>query len=166
MTPWIKLSPYIDTIRKRILMDMSKLFLGCIGFVFVHPALWAKDMFTMNESKAFRREMVELDVGIRNFASAISLADTSSVLTALLTLKESRVSLIPKYKKSMRSVYRKLKSKAYYRYLKTIQTDAHELYKIVSESQKKGADPNWGMVHQKYQNILDNCRSCHLKMIP
>ena len=147
-------------------MNMSRFSLCCISFVFVHSALLAKDMFTTNESKAFRREMVELDVGIRNFASAISLADTSSVLTALLTLKKSRVSLIPKYKKSMRSVYKKLKSKKYYRYLKTIRTDAHELYKIVSESQKKGTSPSWGVVHQKYQNILDNCRFCHLKMIP
>ena len=134
--------------------------------LFVTNIVVAKEnLFTYDEKKAFRREMVELDVQIRNLSSAISLGYVHAMQAALIRLSTSRTSVIPRYKKAMRSVHAKLKKNLYYIYLENIRSEAKGLREIVDDNLRKNKKMHWGDVTKRHQTIIKNCRLCHSKML-
>ncbi len=127
--------------------------------------LWSVSLLTQNEKKVFRREMIEFDIQVRNLASAISLGDQNLILFTLVQLSSSRVALMPEYKKIVSSIYKKLKNKSYYVYLKAIRLNVVRLHEKINRDLRRHKKFPWKDLYKEYQIILNNCRLCHSKMI-
>ncbi len=135
----------------------------------------------VEEQKAFRRDMVELDIETRNLASAIALGNARRVALILQRLSSSRAYEMPRYKNSIQRVHKKLRAKGNYKYLARIYSNAQKMYKKVMVSklvsrkvgnkyQKVRKDIirkkiNWKYLGSKFKHILSNCRKCHEKMM-
>ena len=109
--------------------------------------------------------MIELDIGIRNLASAISMGDRQYLLSILKRLRTSRVSLMPKYKIHLNKAHNILRTKGHFLYLKKIRTRAGKLHESLAKTPEEFTRSQWDVVYKTFSEVLENCRLCHEKML-
>ncbi len=109
---------------------------------------------------AVRREMIEMDIAVRNLASAISIGDRKVLDEILGRLTSWQMKDHPDYGKAFREVLGKWENKNVVRFGRQIQTEAQSLRGYIS-ARGKLADADWARVNQALGKILSSCQSCH-----
>lgn len=121
---------------------------------------------SLNETQALHREMVEMDLAIRNLASGISMGYHRTLLNNFHYLAELRTLKNYRYKEDMRSAITKMKNRNVYFYIESIQAQAQELHDYAEANGPSASRDYWHKLQQGYGKILDQCRNCHEKTLP
>jgi hypothetical protein len=130
-------------------------FSAACAVVFV-SALIAADA----QQIAVRREMIEMDIAVRNLTSAISIGDRKVLDDVLQRLTVWQMKDHPEYGKAFREVLGKWENKNVIKYGRQIQTEAQTLRGYLS-SRGKLAEADWARASQALGKILAACQSCH-----
>lgn len=130
--------------------------------------LWATEHKTTlglsaEETKALRREMVEMDLAVRNLSSVLSMGYRITLRRNLQYLSKLQTLNNHKYQTTMKSVIKKLKAKNVYGDIEAIQNEANNLLQYLNKYQN--SNRHWDRVNSGYTRILDRCRACHEKTI-
>lgn len=112
------------------------------------------------ERAAVRREMIEMDIAVRNFASAISIGDRKVLDEIFGRLTSWQTKDHPDYGQSFRQVLSKWETKNAIRFGRQIQTEAQALRGYAS-SRIKFSEADWTRMRDGLGKILANCAGCH-----
>ncbi len=116
------------------------------------------------EQTAVRREMIEMDIAVRNFASAISIGDPKVLDEIFGRLTGWQMKDHPEYGQSFRQVLGKWESKNAIRFGRQIQAEALSLRGYAS-SRAKFSDADWARMRDGLGKILAGCTGCHNTMM-
>lgn len=152
---------------KPILFVQKAFLLFCV-FLFAIPFISADNKvyldLSYNEKKALKREMTEMDISIREFASAIALGHPKVASRRFRKLSSFQIAVSPYYKKVFPSLQKKLREKNIYNRFNQLHHAAKDGYnktKSISQCGSKCSD----LFHLHYKKVLFHCSSCHSKVI-
>jgi len=109
---------------------------------------------------AVRREMIEMDISVRNLTSAISIGDRKVLDDVLQRLATWQMKDHPTYGRAFREVLTKWESQNVIRYGRQIQTEAQNL-RAYQSARGKFNEADWAKMSQGLGKILASCQSCH-----
>ncbi|AFM13830.1 hypothetical protein [Turneriella parva] len=109
---------------------------------------------------AVRREMIEMDISVRNLASAIAIGDRKVLDDVLQRLAAWQMKDHPEYGKAFREVLGKWENKNVIKFGRQVQTEAQNLRGYLS-ARGKLADADWARVNVGLGKILTSCQACH-----
>jgi hypothetical protein len=112
------------------------------------------------ERASIRREMIEMDIAVRNFASAISIGDRKVLDEIFGRLTSWQMKDHPEFGQSFRQVLSKWEAKNAIRFGRQIQTEAKALRGYAS-SRAKFSDTEWSRMRDGLGKILTGCAGCH-----
>lgn len=112
------------------------------------------------QKKAARREMIELDVAVRNLTSIAATGDKKMLEDTLDRLIAWQMKDHPEHGKSFKEVLASWEKNGAIRFARSIHSEAHALRGFASGRGKfNGAD--WTRIDQGIIKILAACRGCH-----
>jgi cytochrome c556 len=109
---------------------------------------------------AVRREMIEMDIAVRNLTSAISIGDRKVLDEILGRLTSWQMKDHPDYGKAFREALGKWENKNVVRFGRQIQAEAQNLRGYIS-ARGKLSDADWAKLSQGLGKILNSCQACH-----
>ena len=121
-------------------------------------------VFSNAEKKAWRMQMAEMDIQVRNLSSYISLAFSVSARRSFDALTKYRVREFPDQKRAFDSAWGKFEKAKMAIYLREIRDEAERARKYLHLAQKKKKQVKWKQVELSLRKILQNCRGCHTQV--
>lgn len=148
-------------------MRIFFLNLGLLALFGLVPARWLYSQkknqeYSADEKKAIRREMIEMDIAVRNIGSLISLGSKAPLAENFSSLQKWHTLEHPVHKVGIASVKKKWSATGVLKYKNQIQSTAGTLREYVLGMGKK---PEWEKVSKGFTNILANCRGCHQSLM-
>lgn len=117
-----------------------------------------------NEKKALKREMVEMDISIREFASAMALNHPQVASRRFQKLSSFQIAISPYYKKIFPSLAKKLQDQNLYNRFHQLHHEAKKAYNATKKYQQCDSECR-NLFHLHYKKVLFHCSSCHSKVI-
>ncbi len=112
---------------------------------------------------AVRREMIEMDISVRNLTSAISIGDRKVLDDVLQRLGSWQMKDHPTYGRAFREALGKWESQNVVRYGRQIQAEAQNLRGYLS-ARGKLTETDWAKMSQGLGKMLAACQSCHITL--
>lgn len=112
------------------------------------------------EKKAVRREMIELDIAVRNFASIIATADKKMLEDTLDRLVNWQIKDHPEHGKVFREVLTKWENSGVLKFGQKVHVEASAI-KSYAQGRGKFSDADWARIDQGFLKILHACQGCH-----
>lgn len=127
-----------------------------IFFCLAGGAVLAADL----KRKAIWREMIEMDIAVRNLTSTIAMADKKVLDDSLERLVTWQIKDHPELGTSFRQVLADWQAKNLTRYATQVQKEAQALRSFAA-SRSRLSDSDWEKIGSGLNRILMNCQSCH-----
>lgn len=137
-------------------MPVKLLRIGALAAVLSIAALAAD-----NRRKAIRREMIEMDIAVRNLTSTIAMADKKVLDDSLMRLASWQIKDHPDLGQAFRAVLSEWQGKGLVRYAAEIQKEAQSLRSFAATRPARLADADWARIGSGLNRILINCQNCH-----
>jgi len=131
-----------------------------IVFVIAASAPLVAASLSTPEKKAVRREMIELDIAVRNMTSIIATGERKMLDDTLERLVTWQIKDHPEHGKVFREVLKKWESSGAIKFGHKVHTEANQLRGFVASHAKFG-EAEWSRVQQSFQKILSACQGCH-----
>lgn len=136
---------------------------------FIVPALaapaaviMAAGTLTVAEKKAVRREMIEMDIAVRNLTSIIATgAKNGMIADSLDRLVLWRVKDHPEHGKNFASALGRWEKQGVLKFGKLLQQEASSLRNYVNAQGTTLSDAGWARVSSGLTRILSACQGCH-----
>lgn len=112
------------------------------------------------KKKAIRREMIEMDIAVRNLTSVIALGDRKLLDDSLSRLVAWQMKDHPDLGSAFREVLAGWQSRGLARYGSELQKEAHTLRSFAGQKSRMN-DADWGRINTGFNKILMNCQNCH-----
>ncbi|MDH5720486.1 MAG: hypothetical protein OEZ13_07660 [Spirochaetia bacterium] len=151
--------------------SLSKLFFMMSAFLIL--AIWygakaanSNLLLTIDEKKAIKREMIDMDIDIRNLASMISMQNAFETRRIFFLGTSIKVLQMPKYQENMKRVIEKLRGRGLLQFLTSINLESAKMYNYLNDQLQKKRQIDWDKIQDSYMIILNNCRACHIKTLP
>ncbi|MBV6494531.1 MAG: hypothetical protein LDLANPLL_02564 [Turneriella sp.] len=136
-----------------------RLFRYASFFLLLASCLLAAALST-SERKAVLREMIEMDVAVRNLTSIIATSDKKMLDDTLQRLVRWQIKDHPEHGKPFRSVVGKWEKQGLIRYAYALQKQAEELRVYALKRGKFNAN-DWMRTKEGFIKILAACQGCH-----
>jgi hypothetical protein len=114
-----------------------------------------------NRRKAIRREMIEMDIAVRNLASTIAMADRKVLDDSLARLASWQIKDHYELGEPFRAVLAEWQSKGLMRYALELQKEAQSLRRFAAGMPKQPTGVDWNKIGSGLTRILLNCQNCH-----
>jgi len=114
----------------------------------------------VNEKKAVRREMIELDIAVRNLTSIIAQGDRKSLDDALSRLSSWQMSEHPDLGKFFRGVLAQWEIRGALKYAAALHKEAAGIRSLVG-GKSRLSESDWYSISSGLNKILALCRNCH-----
>ncbi len=111
--------------------------------------------------KAIRREMIEMDIAVRNLTSTIAMADRKVLDDSLHRLATWQIKDHPDLGAPFRQVLNDWQAKNLIRYATELQKEAHALRNFAASKTGRLADADWSKIGLGLNRILIHCQNCH-----
>ncbi|HNA77997.1 MAG TPA: hypothetical protein PKG67_06750 [Turneriella sp.] len=111
--------------------------------------------------KAIRREMIEMDIAVRNLTSTIAMADRKVLDDSLQRLVTWQIKDHPDLGAAFRQVLADWQSKNLSRYGTELQKEAQALRSFAAGRAGRLSDSDWAKIGSGLNRILINCQNCH-----
>lgn len=111
--------------------------------------------------RAIRREMIEMDIAVRNLASTIAMADKKAADDALQRLGSWQIKDHPDLGQAFRTVLSDWQRLGWARYAHEIQKEAQGLRSFAAARPASLSDSEWARIGAGLNRILINCQNCH-----
>lgn len=114
------------------------------------------------EKKAVRREMIEMDIAVRNLTSIIATGDKKMISDSLDRLVQWQVKDHPEHGKTFASVLGRWEKQGVLKFGKQVQTEANTLRNFVAgQGGTTLSEAGWAKVSAGFTKILAACQGCH-----
>ncbi len=137
---------------------------------FAHPTLLALLLLsgtwlmaaplTVPEKKAVRREMIEMDIAVRNLTTIIATGDRKMLDDSLQRLVGWQMKDNPELGKTLRSLIARWDQSGAGKYATQLQREAQAL-RAYTGGRGKFAAQDWARITQGLSKILTSCQGCH-----
>jgi cytochrome c553 len=124
------------------------------------PTLLFAVGLSVAEKKAVRREMIEMDIAVRNLTSIIATSEKKMLEDSLERLITWQIKDHPEHGKNFRSVLGRWEGKGALKYGKQIQTEANAMRSYTAGRSKFTTD-DWTRINNGLTKILTACQGCH-----
>ncbi|GAB4431420.1 MAG: hypothetical protein OHK0011_14250 [Turneriella sp.] len=114
-----------------------------------------------NRRKAIRREMIEMDIAVRNLTSTIAMADNKVLDDSLQRLVNWQIKDHPDLGQPFRAVLAEWQGKGLMRYAGELQKEAQNLRSFIAGRPERLSDADWARIGSGLSRILINCQKCH-----
>jgi len=114
----------------------------------------------LNEKKAIRREMIELDIATRNLASIIAQGDRKSLDDSLSRLASWQINTHPELGKFFQNVLSQWETRGTLKYAVALHREAAGLRNFIGKKPRL-SESDWNSVSAGLNKILSQCRNCH-----
>lgn len=120
-------------------------------------------VFTDEEARAVRVEMIEMDIAVRTLASMISLNKTDRLEVIFRRLGELQMTGSVYHKNGISGAVKKWKTSGLMKHVDTIQSESAAMVEYLNgwNTGEKKQEVNWNEVHNANRKILENCQECH-----
>lgn len=112
------------------------------------------------KKKAIRREMIEMDIAVRNLTSIIALGESKQLDDSLARLVAWQMKDHPDLGSAFREVLAGWQSRGLARYGSELQKEAHALRSFAAQ-RRRLSDADWSRINTGFHKILMNCQNCH-----
>lgn len=112
------------------------------------------------EKKAVRREMIEMDVAVRNLTSIIATSEKKMLEDSLERLITWQIKDHPEHGKNFRSALARWETKGALKFGKQVQAEANAL-RSYTAGRGKFTPADWTRIHSGLSKILTACQGCH-----
>ena len=116
---------------------------------------------TEQEFRALRREMVEMDLNLRNLVSAMSMNFALETAGKFEQLESFQITQMPNYKDAAISLINKIKINNLINYFSDIHKEAEKARKMAKKTHRNKTSANWKIIHESFSRIIESCRGCH-----
>jgi hypothetical protein len=141
------------TLKARYFIGLAAALLALTGAAFAAG-------LTSAEKKAVRREMIEMDVAVRNLTSIIATSDKKMLEDSLERLVVWQIKDHPEHGKGFRSALGKWETKGALKFGKQVQSEANAL-RSYTQGRGKFQPGDWARVESGFIKILKACQGCH-----
>ena len=119
--------------------------------------------YTLEEKKAIRIEMIEMDITLRTMTSMISLNKPDRLEILFKKLSELQLVNSTYHKAGISGAEKKWKKHELTGYLDKIQKESKNITKYLHEinTAEKKQEVKWDIIYQANRKILENCQGCH-----
>lgn len=131
-----------------------------VAAILASPALLFAASLGVAEKKAVRREMIEMDIAVRNLTSIIATSEKKMVEDSLERLVVWQIKDHPEHGKNFRSVLGKWEAKGALKFGKQIQAEANAM-RSYTQGRGKFAAADWARISTGLNKILGACQGCH-----
>lgn len=114
---------------------------------------------TANEKKAVRREMIEMDIAVRNLTTIIATGDRKMLDDSLQRLVGWQMKDHPELGKALRNTIAKWEQSGAGKYATQVQREAQAMRGYAGRGKFNGQD--WSRMTQGLSKILTSCQGCH-----
>lgn len=115
---------------------------------------------SVTEKKAVRREMIEMDIAVRNLTTIIATGDRKMLDDSLQRLVGWQMKDNPELGKTLRSMIARWDQSGAGKYATQVQREAQTLRAYVGARGKFTAQ-DWTRMTQGLNKILTSCQGCH-----
>jgi len=115
---------------------------------------------TVTEKKAVRREMIEMDIAVRNLTTIIATGERKMLDDSLQRLVGWQMKDNPELGKTLRNVITRWDQSGAGKYATQVQREAQALRSYVGGRGKFSAQ-DWTRMTQGLGKILGSCQGCH-----
>ncbi|MDH5716919.1 MAG: hypothetical protein OEZ22_04705 [Spirochaetia bacterium] len=123
-------------------------------------------LLSKEERLALKREMIEMDIDIRNLASMISMGNINEIRRIFYTSSSIRTFQINEHKDGIKRAIKKIRGRGLLSYLLNINNESLKMYNYINDNIKEKKEINWEVIKSSYNRMIENCRYCHLKTLP
>ena len=135
-------------------------FRALVLAVFLPSALIFAAGLSVAEKKAVRREMIEMDIAVRNLTSIIATSEKKMLEDSLERLIVWQIKDHPEHGKNFRTALTRWESKGALKFGKQIQSEANALRNYTAGRGKFTA-ADWARMQNGLMKILGACQGCH-----
>lgn len=131
-----------------------------VSFLFENRTLFAKGRslsLSASETKAIRREMVDMDIQLRSLASHIALGYSASARRSAMALSNWQTRNHPELKNAWKKIVKKFRKDGALKYGLAVQKHSK---KIISRIRRGSWQP-WNAIENDFKKIAQSCRGCH-----
>lgn len=128
--------------------------------IFLLPVALFAAGFSIPEKKAIRREMIEMDIAVRNLATIIATGDKKMLDDSLQRIVQWQMKDHPDLGKAFQSALAKWEKNGAIKYGRQVQKEASQLRGYVNARGKFSLD-DWSHIQTSFAKILNSCRGCH-----
>lgn len=132
-----------------------------VTLAFAAGLLFVAALAADNRRKAIRREMIEMDIAVRNLTSTIAMADKKVLDDSLQRLVSWQIKDHPDLGQPFRAVLGEWQAKGLLRYASELQKEAQSLRSFAAGRPARLSDADWAKIGAGLKRILINCQNCH-----
>ncbi|MCX7634004.1 MAG: hypothetical protein N2Z22_11800 [Turneriella sp.] len=129
----------------------------CLSVLFLVSAAIAADL----RRKAIRREMIEMDIAIRNLASTIAMAEHRLLDESLERLAVWQIQDHPELAAAFREVLADWRARGALQHAEKLQKEVVSLRSFVATRKSNFRAEDWQHLLEGYNRILLHCQACH-----
>jgi hypothetical protein len=129
------------------------------ALLFAAPAVLYAAL-SVAEKKAVRREMIEMDIAVRNLTSTIATSEKKMLEDSLERLITWQIKDHPEHGKNFRSALGRWETKGALKFGKQIQAEANAMRNYTAGRGKFNSS-DWARIGSGLNKILGACQGCH-----